>query len=142
MDPVTEAVLAANARFYQALSLADLGLMRQVWLASEGATCTHPGGQPLEGWKAIRASWRAIFKQQGPLQVTPAEMQARLFGQTAEVTCIERIDATRLPNGGLLQAQATNIFRLRAGCWKMLEHHAVPLPAAQRLRGAERYSSN
>ncbi|HLE30712.1 MAG TPA: nuclear transport factor 2 family protein [Anaerolineales bacterium] len=141
MMDATEAVLIANENFYRALSLADLGAMQRVWLASEDAVCLHPGWPPLHGWKAIHASWERIFENQGPLHVWPSDAEVRLFGQTAEVTCIENIDTARIAGSGVLQTRATNIFRLVSQAWKMLEHHAVSLPAGGAKR-VEPFSSN
>ena len=137
----TEAVLLANDSFYRALSLADLSAMQRVWLPSEEAVCLHPGWPPLYGWKAIRESWARIFEHQGALHVWPSEAVARLFGQTAEVNCLENIDTARVASASILQTRATNIFRLVKGEWKMLEHHAVSISSGSSGR-IERFSSN
>ena len=138
---LTEAVLLANDSFYRALSLADLGAMQRVWLASEAAVCLHPGWPPLYGWKAIRESWERIFENQGPLHIWASDAAVRLFGQTAEVNCIENIDAARIAGSGILQTRATNIFRLAQRGWKMLEHHAATMPPGSSRR-IEQFSSN
>ena len=137
----TESVLLANDNFYRALSLADLGAMTRVWLASPDAACLHPGGPPLHGWPAIRESWASIFAHQGPLRVWATEASVRLYGETAEVTCLENIDAGRVSGAGIWQTRATNIFRRVKSDWKMLEHHAVSVapPKSQR---PERFSAN
>jgi ketosteroid isomerase-like protein len=126
MDPEAEAVIQANDQFYRALSLADLGAMQRLWLESVDAVCIHPGWRPVYGWEAIRDSWRAIFVNQGPLRIWASEAQARVFGQTAEVTCLENIDTGQVAGAGLIQTRATNIFRRVGAEWKLLEHHAVP----------------
>lgn len=128
MDALTEAVLAANTQFYHALSMADYEAMRRVWLEADEAVCAHPGQPPLMGWEAIAASWRTIFEHQGLLYVWPSDLQVRLFGQTAEVLCLENIDVGQAPQGGIVRAQATNLFRRAAGAWKMVEHRVWPLP--------------
>lgn len=130
MDAVTEAVLTANAQFYRALSLAAYEAMQRVWLTSAEAVCAHPGQAPLMGWEAIGQSWRAIFEHQGVLRVWPSDMRVRLFGETAEVQCLENMDMGQLAGGGILRAHATNLFRRVAGAWKLVEHHAVPAPHA------------
>jgi ketosteroid isomerase-like protein len=143
MDEPTAAVLAANASFYTALSLADFSLMQRLWLDSPEAVCVHPGWPALHGWDAIRASWEQIFKNQGPLRVWATEVQVRLYGQTAEVTCFENIDMSQVRGSGLLQTRATNVFRLVGGHWKLLEHHALSLPGGEHPRQPpERFSSN
>lgn len=123
---VVAAVAMANAQFYRALSLADLGAMERVWLNSAEALCRHPGWKPVYGWEAIRETWREIFTNQGPLRVWATEVQVRVFGRTAQVFCLENIDTGRVAGTGLLQTQATNVFRRLGAEWKLLEHHAVP----------------
>ena len=118
----------ANARFYRALANADLGAMSGLWLQSDEASCVHPGWPMLEGWEAIRESWQAIFKNQGPLRIWPEAVAVHLAGGVAWVTCIENIDASRELTDLLIQARATNIFHRVDGRWKMVHHHASPLP--------------
>ncbi len=119
-DP-TETILNVNRRFYQALAVADYPAMCRIWLPSPDAVCVHPGQPPLHGWDAIRTSWRAILKQQGPLHVWATNMDVRLFGQTAEVHCLENVDNGE--TGQILQARAVNIYRASGRTWKLLEHH-------------------
>ena len=144
MDDVTEAILAANDRFYRALSLADFSAMQRVWLATEEAVCVHPGWPPLHGWPAIRESWRRIFQNQGPLHIRVSEAEVRLYGHTAEVNCVENIDTAQIEGAGLTRTRAANIFRLTAerGEWKMLEHHAVPMPPGGQPQAPGRFSIN
>jgi ketosteroid isomerase-like protein len=125
----TTTILAANQAFYTALSLADYDLMQRLWLESDDAVCVHPGWQSLSGTPAILASWRQIFENQGPLHVWASAVEVRLYGQTAEVNCLENIDMRKVRGAGVLQTRATNIFRQAADAWKLLEHHALPLPA-------------
>lgn len=118
-DP-TEAILIVNRRFYHALAVADYPAMCRIWLASPDAICVHPGQQPLNGWDEIRASWRAILGQQGPLHVWPSDVEVQLFGQTAEVHCFENVDNGE--SGQILQARAVNVYRAVGRTWKLLEH--------------------
>ncbi len=122
MTDSNSAVLNVNRRFYHALAVADYRAMERLWLPSPDAVCVHPGQPALRGWDPIRASWRAILTQQGPLHVWPSEVDVQLFGQTAEVHCIENVDAGEAT--GIVRARAVNIFRLSGRSWKMLEHHA------------------
>jgi ketosteroid isomerase-like protein len=143
MDPVASAVLAVNTSFYTALSLADFALMQRLWLDSPDAVCLHPGWPALHGWTEIRASWEQIFANQGPLHVWPSAVELRLYGQTAEVNCLENIDMSQVSGSGVLQTRATNVFRLVDQQWKMLEHHALSMPSGAGPRQPpERFSSN
>lgn len=141
MEDPTRALLAANASFYTALSLADFALMQRLWLDTPEAVCVHPGWPALHGWTAIRASWQQIFENQGPLRVWPSEVQLRLYGQTAEINCLENIDMGQVRGTGILQTRATNVFRLVSQHWKLLEHHALPMPGGE-TAPPERFSTN
>ncbi len=144
MDDTTAALLAANASFYTALSLADLNLMQRLWLDTPEAVCVHPGWPALHGWDAIAASWRQIFENQGPLRIWASDVEVRLYGQTAEINCVENIDMSQVRGTGILQTRAANIFRRVDGAWKLLEHHALPMPSSEGRQSPppERFSSN
>ncbi len=128
MSDASEAVITANARFYRALGNADLEAMSDLWLHSDESACVHPGWPMLEGWDLIRESWVSVFDSQGPFRVWPGEVAVHLDNTTAWVTCVENIDTSRELTDVLIQTQATNIFRQFAGEWKMILHHASPLP--------------
>jgi hypothetical protein len=136
----TEAVIRVNDQFYLALSLADFAAMERLWVASADAVCVHPGWPPLYGWEAIRASWRDIFRHQGPLHIWATEARVRIFGRTAEVQCLENMDTGQVAGTVLLQTRAVNVFRAVGVTWKLLEHHAAPAQTAPRR--PERFSSN
>jgi ketosteroid isomerase-like protein len=136
-----QAVLTVNNNFYTALSLADFALMERLWLASPDAVCVHPGWPALHGWDAIRDSWRQIFENQGPLRVWPSEVQVRFYGHTAEVACLENIDMSQVRGTGILRTRATNVFRQVKEGWRILEHHAVPMPAGD-IKPPQAFSSN
>jgi len=129
----TATLIAANQTFYTALSLADFDLMQRLWLESEDAVCVHPGWPALHGFRDILDSWRQIFENQGPLHVWPTEVEVRLYGQTAEVNCLENIDMSKVRGAGVMQTRAANIFRQAADAWKLLEHHALPAGSVRPL---------
>ena len=57
----TQAVLAANARFYEAHEANDLAVMEQIWERSERVVCIHPGWAIVRGWHDVIETWRRIF---------------------------------------------------------------------------------
>lgn len=143
MDDATQAaVLAVHTQFYTALSLADLALMERLWLPVPEAVCVHPFWETLTGWPAIRESWRVIFENQGVVHIWPTAVQVRLYGHTAEVTCLENIDLAERRGQAVRQVRATNVLRRAGGEWKFLEHHAVGLPDSAPPAPLEPFSAN
>ena len=61
------------------------------------------------------------------------DVRVRVDGDTAVVTCTENIlTGESAPGGrvgGIGAAAATNVLRRRAGTWRLLTHHASPLPS-------------
>jgi hypothetical protein len=74
------------------------------------------------------------------LHIWASEAQVRLFGQTAEVHCLENIETGQVAGAALLQTRAVNVFRAVGAAWKILEHHAAPAQTAPRR--PEMFSSN
>lgn len=114
-----EALLRANAAFYDALASGDLAAMDAVWSRRLPVACVHPGREPLCGREGVMASWEAIFEGGGAPPIRCEGEEAHLLGSTAYVTCFERIGA------GILAA--TNLFALEDGAWRLVHHHAGPV---------------
>jgi hypothetical protein len=124
MSEVTDAILIANAKFYQALSLADVALMRGLWLKSPEATCVHPGRSKITGYQQIQHSWSIIFGNQGPIHIWPSNETVTLQEQEAWVTCLENIDASATAANKILCVRARNAFRGTPDGWKIIHHLA------------------
>jgi uncharacterized protein (TIGR02246 family) len=127
MHGESEVVRAANKRFYDALSKQNLLDLEEIWSHAPHVRCVHAGWALLEGWDAIRDSWRAIFTQAICLTVVPQEPRVIVLGPTAIVTCREQITAFTLDGSSTTAAQATNVFEKRAGRWQLIHHHASPI---------------
>ena len=133
MQSDTDAVKAANQRFYEAFGALDIQAMDQVWENSQVAMCIHPGWQPLVGWEPIRDSWQGIFDNTSLMHFNIQYINVAVVGDTGWVTCVENISSVlqgRASNFGVL---ATNIFvRGPSGSggsstsneWRMIAHHA------------------
>ncbi len=131
MTEAEQAVCEVNQRFYEALATLDIGQMDRIWLHEDWVECVHPGWELLVGWPQVRKSWERIFSHTRRMQVEVSSVLARIEGTVSWVACTERI--TSLFENGFDEAvvQATNVFALRGGEWKMVAHHASPLPSSR-----------
>jgi ketosteroid isomerase-like protein len=119
----------ANRRFYEALNDSSLEKMEEVWTHTMGARCIHPGWDVLVGWTAIRESWQSIFSGGGGLNVEAADVEVNVVGELAWVQCLEQIRNTSESGEQLSVARATNIFVRDNGHFRMVLHHASPIPS-------------
>jgi len=125
--PEETAVAAANLAFYRALEARDLSAMDVVWLHDDRSSCIHPGWHRLDGWEEIRRSWENIFANARPWSVSCEDVQIRISGNLAWVTCVELLAPFGAePEDGGARMQATNIFARDEGRWRLLHHHASP----------------
>jgi uncharacterized protein (TIGR02246 family) len=137
MQPEVESVRSSNQRFYEALSSQNLLLMEDVWSHAPYVRCIHPGWNMLEGWQAIRDSWRSIFTQAICLTVEPLDAQVTVVGHAAIVTCREKITSFTLEGSSRSTAEATNLFEKRDGRWQLIHHHASPILSAEEAGESE-----
>ena len=136
-DPVQvteiEAVTAVHDAFYAAVELADAAAMDAMWDAGDDVSCVHPGWTPLHGRSKVLRSWAAIMAGTQELHFLLTDVRVRVDGDVAVVTCTENILTGEVVEGGRVggigAAAATNVLRRRDGVWRLLAHHASPLPA-------------
>ncbi len=117
----------AEAAFYEALENCDIEAMMSVWAEDEEVVCIHPGGPRLVGYTTIREAWQNVFANGTRLRV-------RLSQQTTVSTPFAMI-STLLEHFASLDDQnlsapvaATNIYVRGALGWRMVAHHASPVP--------------
>lgn len=117
-------VLLANEAFYEAFETGDADAMDAVWAREAPVACLHPGWELLVGRDAVMQSWRGILLGGGaPGAIRCERPLARVAGDCAWVVCREVL------SGGSLAA--TNLFQRESGAWRMVHHHASPLPPAE-----------
>ena len=121
------AVLEANDAFYAALGTRDFSSMERCWSHEEEVACTHPGWHRLDGWPEVARSWVAIFANSRPWKAASEQARAVVSGDLAVVLCIERLETVG-GEGEPARMQATNVFRRIEGAWKLIHHHASPMP--------------
>lgn len=83
------AVLEANAAFYEAFESGRIENMERVWAGSEIDRCIHPGWPILSGWPSVRQSWLGIFNGSSRIHIEIEEVEVLVVGDLAFVTCIE-----------------------------------------------------
>lgn len=130
-DDDSAEVEEANDRFYRAFESRDLTGMDRLWAHSEHVRCIHPGWGLLAGWEAVRQSWEAIFKDNREMRFSLGEIQTRVEGNLAWVTCTENILSQLRGEIAVASVLATNVFERRGGEWLMVHHHASHILAAE-----------
>jgi SnoaL-like domain len=117
----SEAVLAANHRYYEAFEAGDLDAMSDLWERSDRALCTHPGWATLEGWGAVAASFFALFQNGQQIQFVLTRERVTVAGGTAWVS----LDENLLGDQGGVTVATINIFVAAPGSevWRMVCHH-------------------
>jgi len=125
-----EAVKAANAGFYTALSTRDMAAMMEVWSPTSEVRHIGPRNQEVNvGLEAIRKNIQGAFNAFPELKVTPEQVQVRVVGTVAWVSAIE--NAARRNKAGEASTSshfATSIFERQGGKWMMVYHHASMIP--------------
>ena len=113
-------VLAANDAFYAAFRARDAGAMAKIWSREHEVACTHPGWTPMHGRAVILESWSRILSNPQSPRVQCVDAVAHVGGLMAWITCREIIEGA--------MAAATNIFVREGDAWRMVHHHASPMP--------------
>jgi ketosteroid isomerase-like protein len=121
------ALLEANRAFYAALESRDPSEMEAQWSHGDDVTCTHPGWHRLDGWEDVSRSWEAIFANSRAWKVHAEEEHEFLSGELGVVLCIEILQPVG-GHGDPARMQATNVFRREEGRWRIVHHHASPIP--------------
>lgn len=116
-----------EAAFYEAFETADLSAMRAVWADVRGIICVHPLGEPLVGPRAVLGSWEEMFAK-GP----EMHFRVRLLQQTRTEDLATHLVSEHIRVSGEAEERppviATNIYRYCSGGWRMIVHHASPIP--------------
>jgi ketosteroid isomerase-like protein len=136
MDNEISRVLEANRNFYAALERRNFREMEECWSHADDVACTHPGWHRLDGWEEVSRSWQAIFTNSRPWRVQCEAERAIFDGELAVVFCLENLEAVG-GQGEPARMQATNVFRRENEVWKMVHHHASPMPEVEASEEAD-----
>jgi len=119
----------AESAFYDALERGDLEAMMAVWAEDEEVVCVHPGGARLTGPEQVRESWRRIFASGSDLRLHVTQ-QVAISGMMVAVHSVQEnlsVPGDARPRAPVI---ATNVYLRTAAGWRMIVHHASPVPGA------------
>ena len=122
----------AETAFYEALESGDVDAMMDVWAEDEELVCVHPGGPRLVGYEQIRASWAQIMRSGQRLKAQIADV-VHIQGMMYSVHSVHEL----LSVAGQGRAQpvaAINVYLRTPTGWRMVAHHASPVPQSQQRR--------
>lgn len=119
----------AEAAFYDALERADLDAMMAIWAEDEEVTCTHPGGERLAGFAAVREGWRQTFAslQRVGVRVSDSVRREGILLALASVHEHYSVQGEAAPRPPVI---ASNVYVRGAQGWHLLSRHASAAPAA------------
>jgi len=124
-----DSAITANEKFYKAFNARDLSAMKEIWSSHQNVTCVHPGWSPLNGFEPIIDSWQGIFKNSGNMDIQISDINMLTSNDLAWVSCVEKLYT--IASHGVLASKvfSTNLFKLNKDGWKMIMHHASPMPS-------------
>ena len=117
----------AETAFYEALDQGDLESVMAVWSADDEVICIHPGGPRIEGFEAIRESWRHILGQGSRLRIRISDVQ-RFEGMLYAIHVLCEWIADAATPRQTAPVLCTNAFLLTDRGWRMVLHHASAAP--------------
>ncbi len=126
----TDDVAAANAALYEAFETADVDRMSTVWddVDPGAVVCVHPGWPMLRGRDTVLRSWSAVMAGTDYIQFFLTDVQIRVLGDTAIVTCQENVLTEVTEKGdGNAAVIATNVLVRRPEGWRVQVHHGSPV---------------
>jgi ketosteroid isomerase-like protein len=123
------AVEKSNSMFYKALELGSIEEMDGVWLHMDWVSCVHPGWDLVLGWERVRHTWAEMFDGGQKMRISSDNVNVRVCGDIVWLTCIENITVFQEDTFASMQAVATNIFLGQTDGYKLIHHHASPIPA-------------
>jgi ketosteroid isomerase-like protein len=115
--------------FYEALERCDIEAMMAVWAEDEEVVCVHPGGPRLIGYAMIRDAWQHVFANGRKLRVRLSQQISMTTPFAMVSTLMEHI-ATLDNENVSAPVAATNVYVRGALGWRMVAHHASPVPPA------------
>ena len=119
----------AETAFYEAITNADLDAMMAVWADDDDIYCVHPNGARIAGVERVRESWRQIFSSGQSLRFQLREQQY-VQGMMLSVHSVYEVITVAGEARSRGPVIATNIYLRTERGWRMVVHHASPVPSS------------
>jgi SnoaL-like domain len=151
----TQAILEANATFYNAFSTLDYTAMEDLWLPDNSSICVFPSSKPLHGFGAILKSWQHAVESMDGNELrnwmAPDDVRFEYLGTNkATIVCDELIffTSSRVVRGNVFKQtdvvnkfQARNMFKKVNNRWYLCYHEAKAVKTNEDYLGLSQSSS-
>lgn len=129
----------AEAAFYSAFGMADIGLMDSV-LGDQNICCIHPNAKPIIGRAAVLSCWHELFSGLDETtfncEVIHRSIQGNDVGDTAIHLVAENISPSHQIGVEISLVYATNVYIKQENGWRIMMHH-TSLPPTSENEGIE-----
>jgi len=129
-DKIFPTAQDAEAAFYDALERSDYAAMVAVWAEDEEVLCVHPGGPRLRGSDEVLGQWKRILENGQRLKVRVTH-QVVMSGPMIAVHSVQENISVE-GQGAAQPVVATNVYQRLGAGWRMVVHHASPVPQPTR----------
>ena len=124
-------VRTKSEEFYSALNRmlgGDASVLERVWERSSAVTTMHPIGGREVGWEAVKHSFAQVAKNSTGGWVKLTDQMIQVAGDFAYELGVEQAEFSISGEPLTVNARVTNIYRRRAGGWKIVHHHGDKSP--------------
>ena len=121
-------ILEAESRFLDALETLDVDEIMACWADSDDVTLVYPGTDLAIGPEDVRSAWESVRRNTSRLETVLEPVTAARAGSMGWTFLVGTLVSTHGDETLSVEVYVTNIYRLEAGEWKLVHHHATPAP--------------
>lgn len=127
-EPGADALLAANAAFYEAMRAQSHERMMDLWMpASDDVSVAHPLHGLVVGGAEVASAWAGMFAMGKMTDLEVEVVRTEVGRNVGWLLCRQRVQGVRGRETVGGERVATNIFHVYKGEWKMAHHSAAPV---------------
>jgi len=120
----------AEAVFYTAFESGDLEAMATIWLRADDVVCVHPHGPQLVGYAPVLQSWRNILENTDGFHLS-VQLVNQLDGRDIAIRFVNETLINEHSDAAPVTVLATNAYRRTESGWRIVLHHASPMPQTE-----------